>query len=108
MYGYDRGFVVLRGSVVLMVFMFSVFTFTFAVFTVFAVTITSTATLHLTRAIVAFRDGMSDDGCNGSSSKNNSNGKFHLNHFEVMKCEVRGLAINAKVVCSTTWGGETS
>ena len=25
-----------------------------------------------------------------------------------MKCEVRGLAINAKVVCSKTWGGETS
>jgi hypothetical protein len=28
-----------------------------------------------------FRNGLSNDGCDGSSSKNECNGKFDLNHF---------------------------
>ena len=60
-------------------FVFSVFVFSVFMFSVFAVAITSTATLDST--IVTFRERMSNDRCNGSSSKNECDGKFDLNHF---------------------------
>ena len=41
--------------------------------------------------------GLSNDRCDGSSSKNECNRKFNLSHFLRKKCE-EGLAINAKVV----------
>jgi hypothetical protein len=49
--------------------------FTFTVLTLFAVAVTTTTSTIL-------GDGLSNDGCNGSSSKNECDGKFDLNHFE--------------------------
>jgi hypothetical protein len=69
-----RGSGVVSLFAVFTMFAFTVLTFTMFVFAVF------TATLALTK--VTFRDGMSNDGCNGSSSKNECDGKFDLNHFE--------------------------
>ena len=40
-------------------------------------------------------DGVSDDRCNGSSSKNKCNGKLDLNHFWIIKCK-RGFGDQRK------------
>ena len=44
--------------------------------------------MTMTAEFTTFTDGLSNDRCNinGSSSENECNGKFDLNHFRVMKC----------------------
>ena len=46
-----------------------------------AVVVVAVVMTEVARKFTTFTDGMSNDRCDGSSNKNECNGKFDLNHF---------------------------
>ena len=60
----------------------------------------------VTDVSTTFMYGLSNDRCDGSSSKNECNREFDLNHFLVMKCGGKGLTFSVQCKsCVVRCGG---